>query len=123
MAERYIEEECIHFCSLYFNDDVKTVHNRLHRNEVPQSFHVPDLVEVYTYPTDPILRVGDRILSDDEHRLITYYVLINSPEVEKYLQYDFRLYLLLLKYSIFNLLIFDKCVVDSTSWWIDITQT
>ena len=58
MEERYIEEECIHFCSLYFNDDVKMIHNRLRRNEVPQSFHDPDLVEVYTYPTDPILRVG-----------------------------------------------------------------
>ncbi|KAK1364911.1 hypothetical protein POM88_040472 [Heracleum sosnowskyi] len=41
--------------------------------------------EVYTYPVKPILRKGHRILSVDEHRLIKYYVLINTPEVVKFL--------------------------------------
>ena len=86
MAERYIEEECVHFVSLYFDSKVKTVHNQLRRNEAPQKFHDPNLLEVYTYPTHPSLRSKDRILSDDEHKLVTYYVLINSPEVGKYLR-------------------------------------
>ncbi|XP_074324318.1 uncharacterized protein LOC141661233 [Apium graveolens] len=36
MAERYIEEELTNFCSLYFESDVATLHNRLQRNDVPQ---------------------------------------------------------------------------------------
>ncbi|XP_074342343.1 uncharacterized protein LOC141679868 [Apium graveolens] len=34
MAERYIEEESVHFCSLYFEEKFKTVHNKLRCNEV-----------------------------------------------------------------------------------------
>lgn len=86
IAERYIEEECVHFCSLYFDSKVATVHNQLRRNEAPQRSHDPNLLEVYIYPTLPGQRTRDRILSDDEHRLVTYYVLINSPEVGKYLR-------------------------------------
>ncbi|XP_074322753.1 uncharacterized protein LOC141659723 [Apium graveolens] len=86
IAERYIEEEGVHFCSLYFDSKIATMHNRLRRNEAPRQSHDPNLLEVYTYPTLPGLRNRDRILSDDEHRLVTYYVLINSPEVGKYLR-------------------------------------
>ncbi|WOG86086.1 hypothetical protein DCAR_0205284 [Daucus carota subsp. sativus] len=63
----------------------ETVHTRLRRNEVPRVFHDPKLLEVYTYPAQPILRTGCRLLSSSEHRLVKYYVLINSPEVAKYL--------------------------------------
>ncbi|KAL8105144.1 hypothetical protein AgCh_029075 [Apium graveolens] len=37
MAERYIEEEVVHFYELYFESKDETVHNRLRRNEVPTS--------------------------------------------------------------------------------------
>ncbi|XP_074361259.1 uncharacterized protein LOC141701533 [Apium graveolens] len=86
MAERYIEEECVHFCSLYFESKAKTVHNQLRQNEASKSSFDPNLLEVYTYPTYPMLRTGFRILSDDEHKLVTYYILINSPEVGKFLR-------------------------------------
>lgn len=86
MAQRYIEEECVHFCSMFLDSKIGREHNRLRRNEVPQMFHDVNLLEVYTYPTHPSLRSGDRILSGDEHEIVTYYVLINSPEVGKYLR-------------------------------------
>ncbi|KAL8157439.1 hypothetical protein AgCh_002222 [Apium graveolens] len=46
MAERYIEEEVVHFYELYFESKVKTVHNRLRQNEVPRRFLDPSLLEV-----------------------------------------------------------------------------
>ena len=86
MAQRYNEEECLHFCSLFFESKVETIHNRLRRNEAPRKFLNDDLLEVYTYQTHPSLRSSDRILSDEEHGLVAYYVLINSPEIGKYLR-------------------------------------
>ncbi|XP_074324381.1 uncharacterized protein LOC141661296 [Apium graveolens] len=86
MAQRYIEEECVHFCTLYFDSKNGLMHNQLRRNEAPQMFHNANLLEVYTYPTHPSLRTRDRILSCDEYELVAYYVLINSPEVGKYLR-------------------------------------
>ncbi|XP_074357730.1 uncharacterized protein LOC141697326 [Apium graveolens] len=80
-AERYIEEECVHFCSLYFESKLEIVHNRLCRNEAPKIYNDSNLLEVYTYPAKPILRKGHRILTVNEDRLIKYYVLINTPEV------------------------------------------
>ncbi|XP_074326600.1 uncharacterized protein LOC141664542 [Apium graveolens] len=85
MAERYIEEECVHFCSLYFESEIEAVHNQLRRFEAPKKCIDPNLLSVYTHPTKPIVRKGHRILSVDEDRLIKYYVLINTPEVAKYL--------------------------------------
>ncbi|KAL8156242.1 hypothetical protein AgCh_001369 [Apium graveolens] len=84
MAQRYIEEESVHFCSLFF--DSKVVNDQLRRNEAPRKFHDVELLEVYTYLTHPSLRSRDRILNSDEHELVAYYVLINSPEVGKYLR-------------------------------------
>ncbi|KAL8099513.1 hypothetical protein AgCh_031955 [Apium graveolens] len=48
MAKRYIEEEAVHFCELYFESKAETVHNRLRRNEVPTRFLDPSLMEVYS---------------------------------------------------------------------------
>ena len=92
IAERYIEEECVHFCSLYFESNLATVHNTLRQNEAPWQSHDPNLLEVYTYPTLTGLRNRDRILCDDEHSLVRYYVLINSLEVGKYLRWDVCLF-------------------------------
>ncbi|XP_074342948.1 uncharacterized protein LOC141680689 [Apium graveolens] len=82
MAQRYIEEECVHFCTLYFDSKNGLMYNQLRRNEAPQMFHNSNLLEVYTYPTHLSLRTRDIILSCDEYELVAYYVLINSPEVQ-----------------------------------------
>ncbi|XP_074362605.1 uncharacterized protein LOC141702917 [Apium graveolens] len=79
MAQRYIEEESVHFCSVFFNS--KVVYGQLRRNEAPRKFHDVELLEVYTYMTHPSLQSRDRILNGDEHELVAYYVLINSSEV------------------------------------------
>ncbi|XP_074347315.1 uncharacterized protein LOC141686160 [Apium graveolens] len=42
LAERYIEEECVHFCSLYFESKVETMHNRLRRYEAPKMCNDPN---------------------------------------------------------------------------------
>ncbi|XP_074341900.1 uncharacterized protein LOC141679297 [Apium graveolens] len=86
MAQRYIEEECVHFCTLYFDSKNGMMRNKLRRNEAPRMFHDDNLLEVYTYPTHPSLRTKDKMLSGDEYELVAYYVLINSPEVAKYLR-------------------------------------
>ncbi|XP_074355723.1 uncharacterized protein LOC141695375 [Apium graveolens] len=86
MAQCYIEEECVHFCTLYFDSRNGIMHNKLRRNEAPRTFYDEDLLEVYTYPTHPSLRTNDRMLSGDEYELVAYYVLINSPDVAKYLR-------------------------------------
>ncbi|KAL8132437.1 hypothetical protein AgCh_008075 [Apium graveolens] len=86
MAQRYIEEECVHFCTLYFDSKKGIMRNKLRRNEAPRMFHDDNLLEVYTYPTHPSLRTKDKMFSGDEYELVAYYVLINSPEVAKYLR-------------------------------------
>ncbi|PKU60182.1 hypothetical protein MA16_Dca020979 [Dendrobium catenatum] len=37
IAEGYIVEECLTFCSLYFSEHVKTRHNQLGRNELDEN--------------------------------------------------------------------------------------
>ncbi|XP_074323075.1 uncharacterized protein LOC141660019 [Apium graveolens] len=81
MAQRYIQEECVHFCTLYLESRNGIMNNKLRRNEAPRMFHNGNLLEVYTYPTYPSLQTKDRMLSGDEYELVAYYVLINSPEV------------------------------------------
>ncbi|XP_074326945.1 uncharacterized protein LOC141664886 [Apium graveolens] len=86
MAQHYIEEECVHFCTLYFDSKNGMMRNKLRRNEAPRMFHDDNLLEVYTYPTHPSLRTKDKMLSGDEYELVTYYILINLSEVAKYLR-------------------------------------
>lgn len=84
IAEGYLAEECLAFCSLYFANDVETRFNRLNRND-------DDVVErigldVFSPSCRPFGK-GIAVTLDDEiltkgHR----YVLFNSDAVKPYIE-------------------------------------
>ncbi|KAL8117760.1 hypothetical protein AgCh_015593 [Apium graveolens] len=82
----YFVERYLHNLKLKVENKARAEGSMLRRNEAPRKFHDVELLEVYTYMTHPSLQSRDRILNGDEHELVAYYVLINSPEVGKYLQ-------------------------------------
>ena len=86
IAERYVEEEMLNFCSFYFDSKINTVHNQLQRNEVICGQHEDHELEVFTYPVSITGKPTNKYLTDDEQLLAEQYVLFNSPEVQPYIQ-------------------------------------
>ncbi|KAF7126992.1 hypothetical protein RHSIM_Rhsim11G0003200 [Rhododendron simsii] len=85
IVEAYIVKECITFCSMYLNE-VETVHNRPQRNE--------DFGEcrkgytVFTETARPfglVTRNGE--MSQELRDVAHWFILLNSPEIEEYLEY------------------------------------
>ena len=86
IAEGYIDNECLLFCSLYYNN-TKTIWNRPERNydvDVPAS---KNNVSVF----QPAFRcLGRRImdeLSDTDWEKLRWYVVNNCIELQPYLRY------------------------------------
>ncbi|KAF7152381.1 hypothetical protein RHSIM_Rhsim01G0150600 [Rhododendron simsii] len=84
IVEAYIVKECITFCSMYL-DGVGTLHNRPERNE--------DLgvrcqgLTVFTETARPILPITrDGQMSQELRDVAHWFLLYNSPELEKYLE-------------------------------------
>lgn len=89
IAERYTEEELVNFCSLYFEDEVSTIHNRLGRNEVAgvESSSNNDDLAIFTYPTKPFGGLTKYIMNENDLKIVSLYVLLNCPEVSDYIRY------------------------------------
>ncbi|KAF7141455.1 hypothetical protein RHSIM_Rhsim06G0076200 [Rhododendron simsii] len=92
IVEAYIVKKCITFCSMYL-DGVETAHNRPERNE--------DLgvrrqgLTVFTETARPILPITrDGQMSQELRDIAHWFLLYNSPELEKYLEYVLLLIIL-----------------------------
>lgn len=85
IAEGYIADELVNYCSLYFEEFVDTVHTRLGRNELPTAESSDTDLAVFTYPVKPCGAFVSRCITDEEMDIVTMYVLLNSPEVAPYL--------------------------------------
>ena len=84
IAEAYIVDECLTFCSRYF-DDVETRFNRPCRNPERDDSHIGD-VSVFNHGVNFIGTSG-YVEAGDEYDSMVWYVLRSCPEVAPYIEY------------------------------------
>ena len=85
IAEGYIDNECLTFCSLYYKD-VEARWNRVDRN---YDVHVHDMqnnVSVFQPTFRRLSRGTSDLLTDGEWEKLRWYVLNNCVEVEPFLR-------------------------------------
>lgn len=81
IAEGYLAEECLSFCSLYLDENVETRHNRVGRNE-DGDCTVSEGIKIFSVAGRP-LWIGEPFVLDKRtlekaHR----YVLFNCDEIK-----------------------------------------
>ena len=89
IAEAYLVEECLTFCSRYLHDGVQTRLNRMSRNnDECYSSEVPDS-NIFSKKGQPIGgKNGTIFYLDDKSRAQSHrYILINCDEVQQYIRY------------------------------------
>ena len=81
IAEGYVAEEALTFCSRYLKDDVETRFNRLGRNDdgLPEQ---ADKFQVFRSVCKLTGRMKDTRLTTDVRQAFVWFVLNNSPEVD-----------------------------------------
>ncbi|GKC37635.1 hypothetical protein Tco_1050019, partial [Tanacetum coccineum] len=82
IAEGYVAEEALTFCSRYLKDDVETRFNRLGRNDDGLPEEEPDKFEVFRSVCKPTGRMKESRLTTDVMQAVVWFVLNNSPEVD-----------------------------------------
>nr|XP_017233132.1 PREDICTED: uncharacterized protein LOC108207183 [Daucus carota subsp. sativus] len=85
IAEKYIYEELTHFCSMYFESEVDTVHNMLGRNMVDDRSRDPEKLLAFTYPVELLGAYKGYHLDMDSLRVAAHYILTNMHEVAPYI--------------------------------------
>ncbi|GJT47440.1 uncharacterized protein Tco_0956155 [Tanacetum coccineum] len=82
IAEGYVSEEALTFCSRYLKDDVETRFNRLGRNDDGLPEEEPDKFQVFRSVCKPTGRIKETRLTTDVMQAVVWFVLNNSPEVD-----------------------------------------
>ena len=85
IAEAYIVEECMLFCSKYLHN-IETKFDQLERNEDGENDDYEGLSIFAPFGT-PLGKAKSRHLSDEEWMQAQDYVLRNCDEIEAYLTY------------------------------------
>lgn len=80
IAERYIDNECLTFCSMYLND-VDTVFNRVERNN--EMMDNSGEISVFSCRGRPLGSLQICEMSDTELEKIHTYILNNCHEMEE----------------------------------------
>lgn len=80
IAERYIDKECLTFCSMYLND-VDTIFNKAERNAEIKD--VGDCISVFSSRGRPFGAPKCVVLEDLELAKIHAYILNNCDEIEE----------------------------------------
>ncbi|GKE33997.1 reverse transcriptase domain-containing protein [Tanacetum coccineum] len=81
IAEGYVAEKALTFCSRYLKDDAETRFNRLGRNDdgLPEE---PDKFQVFRSICKSSGRMKENRLTTDVMQEVVWFVLNNSPEVD-----------------------------------------
>jgi len=87
IAEGYIIEECLLFCSKYIHH-IKTKFNQAERN-ADESNQIYEALSIFTPCSTPLGKGKPNLLTSEELHQARDYVLKNCDEVGTYLQYDF----------------------------------
>ncbi|GJY15491.1 hypothetical protein Tco_0385913 [Tanacetum coccineum] len=82
IAEGYVAEEALTFCSRYLKDDVETRFNRLGRNDDGLPEEEPDKFQVFRSVCKLTGRMKETRLTPDVRQAVVWFVLNNSPEVD-----------------------------------------
>ncbi|GJT42390.1 hypothetical protein Tco_0951105 [Tanacetum coccineum] len=82
IAEGYVAEEALTFCSRYLKDDVETRLNHLGRNDDGLPEEKPDKLELFRSVCKPTGRMKETRLTTDVMQAVVWFVLNNSPEVD-----------------------------------------
>ncbi|XP_035843728.1 uncharacterized protein LOC110929331 isoform X4 [Helianthus annuus] len=82
IAEGYLAEECLSFCSLYLSSDVETIHNKTSRNYDDGGFE--DILPIFSMSGRPIGATVVEILDLDILAKAHSYVLFNCSEVDEF---------------------------------------
>ncbi|WOG81905.1 hypothetical protein DCAR_0101061 [Daucus carota subsp. sativus] len=85
IAEKYVYEDLTHFCSMYFESEVETVHNMLGRNMVDDRSRDPGKLVEFTYPVEPLGAYTGYHLDPNFLSIVTHYILTNMQEVSPYI--------------------------------------
>ena len=85
IAERYVQEELSHFCSMYFESNIQTAHNRLGRNEVDDNFRDAEKLGEFTYPVKLQGAYEKYYLDEDSYLRAAHYAITNIDEVSPYI--------------------------------------
>jgi hypothetical protein len=84
IAEAYVVDECLTFCSRYF-DDMETRFNRPGRNIERDDSHVGD-VSVFKHGVN-FIGASEYLEAGAEYDKMVWYVLRSCPEVQPYITY------------------------------------
>ena len=83
IAERYIDKECLNFCSMYLND-VDTIYNKAERNN--EMMDSGGEFSVFSCKGRPIGGAKACVLSENEMEKIHTYILNNCQELEELIE-------------------------------------
>ncbi|GJV53161.1 hypothetical protein Tco_1448902 [Tanacetum coccineum] len=82
IAEGYVVEEALTFCSRYLKDDVETRFNHLGRNDDGLREEEPNKFQVFRSACKLTGRMKATRLTTDVRQAVVWFVLNNSPEVD-----------------------------------------
>ncbi|GJZ77993.1 hypothetical protein Tco_0642665 [Tanacetum coccineum] len=82
IAEGYVAEEALTFCSRYLKDDVETRFNRLGRNDDGLPEEEPNKFQVFRSACKLTGRMKATRLTTNVRQAVVWFVLNNSPEVD-----------------------------------------
>lgn len=80
IAERYIDNECLTFCSMYLND-VDTIFNKVERNN--EMVECAGEISIFSCKGRPFGITEERVMSGPELDKIHTYILNNCPELNE----------------------------------------
>jgi hypothetical protein len=105
MVEAYIIEEISNFCSIYFANSVCTRRNQISRHDDREIAPPKARASIIMHSGRAIGKSTYRQLEDREYYAAHLYVLLNCPEVQIYIEYDFFIFkfLFLLYFDIYNM--------------------
>lgn len=82
IAEGYLAEECVSFCSLYLSSDVETIHNKPSRNS--DAGGKEDVLPIFSMPGRPIGAASAEHIDQNTLDIAHSYVLFNCSEVDSF---------------------------------------
>ena len=88
IVQAYLVEEISSFCALYFDSNIQTHLNRVHRNDDGGEVNVSTRLSIFKYLGRPLgSKKGRRDwLSHDDYRAAEIYVLLNCDEMIPFIE-------------------------------------
>lgn len=83
IAEGYLAEECLSFCSLYLSVDIETRHNRRSRNY--DDGGTPDVLPIFSMSGRPVGATETTRLDLETLAKAHLYVLFNCNKVDEFI--------------------------------------